>query len=73
VHLEAFSQADGSVSRRFGGTLLGLSISAHRVQLRDGRLTVESTPGAGSTFAFTCNLGIVTTQREEAAGSAAEK
>jgi CheY-like chemotaxis protein len=71
---EAFSQADTSTTREYGGTGLGLTIASRLVELMGGSIAVDSEPNQGSAFRFTVTVGLNQDpgQRPAAAGPAAQ-
>jgi signal transduction histidine kinase/DNA-binding response OmpR family regulator len=61
---EAFSQADTSITRKYGGTGLGLTISARFIELMGGQLDLHSEPGEGTTFFFTLDFEEIEAKKE---------
>jgi len=66
---EAFGQADTSITRKYGGTGLGLTISTSFIDMMGGQLDLESQPGEGTTFFFTLEFEEIETLNESTQGS----
>ncbi|HEX4034233.1 MAG TPA: ATP-binding protein [Solirubrobacteraceae bacterium] len=64
---QPFTQADSSITRRYGGTGLGLTISARLIEAMEGAIKARSEPGEGSTFWIELTLPVATAPRESEA------